>query len=100
MSRVYFCLLAKKYAGQLWSTGLRGKMNKWATNKTIHNNNLTRTTGDRTIWQSRVTKTAKEMCAKHSDIMPQGEDEIEPLNATRSVSDKAPDRNEQHGGRC
>ena len=24
------------------------------------------------------------MCAKHSDIMPQGEDEIEPLNATRS----------------
>ena len=24
------------------------------------------------------------MCAKHSDIMLQGEDEIEPLNATRS----------------
>ena len=24
------------------------------------------------------------MCAKHSDITPQGEDEIEPLNATRS----------------
>ena len=31
-----------------------------------------------------VKKTARAMCAKHSDIMPQGEDEIEPLNATRS----------------
>ena len=29
-------------------------------------------------------KTAREMCAKHFDIMPQGEGEIEPLNATRS----------------
>ena len=36
------------------------------------------------IKRSSFKKTAKAMCAKHSNIMPQGEDEIEPLNATRS----------------
>ena len=36
------------------------------------------------IKRSSFKKTARAMCAKHSDIMPQGEDEIEPLNATRS----------------
>ena len=36
------------------------------------------------IKRSSFQKTAKAMCAKHSDIIPQGEDEIEPLNATRS----------------
>ena len=35
-------------------------------------------------YRSIFKKTAIAMCAKHSDIMPQGEDEIEPLNATRS----------------
>ena len=36
------------------------------------------------IERSSFKKTARAMCAKHSDIMPQGEGEIEPLNATRS----------------
>ena len=36
------------------------------------------------IKRSSFKKTAKAMCAKHSDIMPQGDNEIEPLNATRS----------------
>ena len=36
------------------------------------------------IKRSSFKKTAKAMCAKHPDIMPQGEDTIEPLNATRS----------------
>ena len=30
-------------------------------------------------YHSSFKKTARAMCAKHSDIMPQGEDEIEPL---------------------
>ena len=36
------------------------------------------------IKRSSFKKTARAMCAKLSDIMPQGEDEIEPLNVTRS----------------
>ena len=35
------------------------------------------------IKSSSFKKTARAMCPKHSDIMPQGEDETEPLNATR-----------------
>ena len=36
------------------------------------------------IKRSSFQKAARAMCAKHSDIMSRGEDEIEPLNATRS----------------